>query len=140
MKSRLSAAFVCLSTCVAAAVVSGCKPGVAVVPVSGKVTVDNQPVTAGNVSYMPVGKESAAGMSTGQIKEDGSYTIYTAGKAGAPPGQYKVTVTGSMIPTGGGKMPSIPFSTKFTSVDSTPLTKEVKGDAPAGYYDLKLTK
>jgi hypothetical protein len=111
------------------------------VPVSGKVTVDGDPVTAGQVSYIPYDKEQkTGGMSAGQIDSSGGYVIYTAGNSGAPPGRYKVTVTPSMVPSGDMKMPSIPFNPKYSDASKTPLIINVTAGAAAGTYDLKLTK
>jgi hypothetical protein len=112
-----------------------------VVPVQGKVTIDGQPVTSGQVSYLPTDQESKGGMSAGQIGSEGEYIIYTAGKAGAPPGKYKVTVTPSMVPAEGAKkMPSTPFNSRYSDVKKTPLTKEVTSTPAPGAYDLKLTR
>jgi hypothetical protein len=119
---------------------AGCKPAVKVEPVSGKVTVAGQPVTGGQVSLIPADKEGGgAGMSAGTIDETGTYTIYTAGKAGAPAGKYKVTVTPPMMPTGGTKAPTMPFNTMYRDPRQTPLTVDVPSSAP-GAYDLKLSK
>ena len=127
--------------CLSAAILSGCGPSVAVAPVKGKVTVGDQPVTSGQVSYLPEGKEDKAGLSAGQIGSDGGYTIYTAGKAGAPPGKYKVTVTPSMVPTQGAtKMPTTPFNAKYMDPQKTPLSIEVTTNPAPGAYDLKLAK
>ena len=111
------------------------------VPVSGKVTVDGNPVAAGQVSYLAFDKEQVTGaMSAGSIDPSGGYVIYTGGKTGVPPGRYKVTVTPSMVPTADMKMPSVPFNTKFTDVAKTTLVVTVSANPPAGAYDLKLTK
>jgi hypothetical protein len=117
----------------------GCATPVKVESVSGKVTVGGQPVTSGQVTFLPVGKEGgSAGLSAGTIDETGTYKIFTAGKEGAPAGKYKVTVTPSMVPTGD-KMPTTPFNAKYRDPTNTPLTIEVPSTAPGG-YDLKLSK
>ncbi len=116
-------------------------------PVSGKVTLDGQALTAGQVALIPdVGiptQESAkdqpptAGLSAGQIGSDGTYKIFTAGKEGAPAGKYRVTVTPSMMPSADPKTPpAVAFSRDFTDPRNTKLRIEV----PSGSYDLKLTK
>jgi hypothetical protein len=137
MKRLISLPALCLALLVLSAG-SGCgdKTSVKVVPVHGKVTVDGQPVTEGNVSLLPAsGTESKAGMSAGQIK-NGEYVIYTGGKEGAPEGQYKVTVTPPMMPSAGGGPPKTPFNSNYSNASKTPLTLKV----PADNYDLKLTK
>jgi hypothetical protein len=115
---------------------AGCTGGVKTTTVSGKVTVDGQPVTEGNVSFLPVGKETKAGLCVGQIDSGGNYKIFTDGKEGAPEGKYKVTVTRSMMPSSGTTKPSTPFNSKYSNVNTTPLTIDV----PSGNYDLKLDK
>jgi len=104
-------------------------------PVSGKVTVDGEPVTAGNVSYLPYDKEQKTGaMSAGTIDATGGYVIYTGGKQGVPPGRYKVTVSPSMVPTG--NKPSMPFDKKYADQNKTDLIITVT----SSNYDLKLKK
>jgi hypothetical protein len=144
MKRILSRGSVCLLVSLCALLVLSCSKKDDIpetVPVAGKVTVDGNPLAAGNVSYHAFDKEQKTGaMIAGQIDSTGGYVVYTGGKDGAPPGRYKVTVTPSMIPTGDSKMPSMPFHAKFTDVSKTPLVVTVAANAPPGTYDLKLTK
>ena len=111
-------------------------------PVSGKVTVDGQPVTSGQVSLIPTDASISTGGSVcaGTIDSSGNYVINTAGKTGAPLGKYKVTVTVSMVPTGDSKMPSALFNAKFSDQSKTPLAFTVEANPQAGAYDLKMTK
>jgi hypothetical protein len=107
------------------------------VPVSGKVTVDGQPVTEGQVSFLPFDKEQITGAQcTGKIDASGGYVMYTGGKSGVPAGRYKVTITPVMVPTTTNKMPTVPFDKKFSDVSKTSLIMNV----PGSDYDLKLTK
>jgi hypothetical protein len=124
------------------AVAAGCKPsGPPLAPVQGKVTVDGQSVTSGQVSYLTTDATNTAGLSAGKIDSNGEYTIYTSGQSGAPLGKYKVTVTPSMVPTQGATgMPSTPINAQYQDQSRTPLTKEVVANAAAGAYDLPLTK
>ncbi|MCI0681531.1 MAG: hypothetical protein L0Y71_05465 [Gemmataceae bacterium] len=113
------------------------------VPVEGSVTVDGAPVTSGQVSFVPVSAEPDKPVppSNGQIDASGSYRIFTGGKAGAPAGKYKVTVTPSMVPMQGAtSMPKTPFNERFRDLNKTTLQIEVAADKAAGAYDLKLTK
>lgn len=80
----------------------GCSQGVSIktVPVSGKVTLDDQPLSGANVTFVPAAQDSsglAQPASTGVTGADGSYKLVTmAGSKvvdGAPPGSYKVIVT-----------------------------------------------
>ena len=113
-----------------------------IAPVSGKVTVDGQAVTAGQVALIPVDSSTNTGGSVcaGQIDATGTYTIFTAGKEGAPIGKYKATVTVSMVPSGATKMPTAPFNAKYMDQAKSTLLIEVKANAAPGAYDLKLTK
>jgi hypothetical protein len=111
------------------------------VPVSGQVTVDGQPVTSGQVSFIPTSTDApAVGPSGGTIDSSGKYTIHTDGRAGAPLGKYKVTVNPSMVPTGDGKMPQAPFNSIYSSPRTTTLEVEVVANPASGAYDLKLKK
>jgi len=116
----------------------GCKKSVNTVPVSGKVTVDGEPLTSGQVAFVPVDEGAPKELSSATIDAKGNYSIKTAGKDGAPPGKYKVTVSMMMTPTGDGKAPELPFPTKYGNPRDTPLSVEVVANAPAGAYDLKI--
>jgi hypothetical protein len=109
-------------------------------PVKGKVTLDGQALTGGNVTFQsqtppPAGMQ--ANMSAGQINSSGEFEIFTAGKSGAPVGKYKVSVTPSMVPGGTGAA-EIPM--KYRDLNQTPFEFEVVEKADPGRYDLKLEK
>jgi hypothetical protein len=108
-------------------------------PVSGTITMDDQPVTSGQVSFIPASdKQAPADLSAGKI-ENGQYKIFTGGKEGAPLGSYKVTVTPSMVPPqGGGAPPQLPAN--YSDPSKTVLKIEVVENPSAGAYDLKLKK
>ena len=63
-------------------------------PVAGTVTVNGQPAVGATVMFFP---EGAKGMnvvpSTGVVGADGTFTLSTGGKTGAPAGWYVVAVT-----------------------------------------------
>jgi hypothetical protein len=149
MSRLLSSPLSCLPWLLGAALAAGCGGSSAkLVPISGKVTVDGQPVTSGQVSFLPlkegegVNAKAAEGSlpASGQIEANGEYKLFTNGKEGAPLGKYKVIVTPAMMPTGGKAAPSAPFNAKFFDAKRTPLTRDVVSGAAAGAYDLKLTK
>jgi len=121
------------------AVGCGGKPAPKNVPVSGTVTMDNEPLTSGQVSLIPVSdKQAPAELSAGKI-ENGQYKIFTGGKEGAPVGSYKVTVTPSMVPVqGGGAPPQLPPN--YSDPSKTVLKIEVVENPTPGVYDLKLKK
>ena len=56
--------------------------------VSGKVTLDEEPLKTGTIVFQGEGLP----MATGQIK-DGSYVLNTGTERGLPPGKYQVTVS-----------------------------------------------
>ncbi|MDB5311784.1 MAG: hypothetical protein JWO38_5986 [Gemmataceae bacterium] len=146
MKRALSRVRFGLCTAFCGLLVVGCKdtgPALGTTaPVGGKVTVDGQPVTDGQVSLVPFdeGISTGGGVAAGKIDPAGGYKIFTAGKDGAPLGRYKVMVTPSMIPTGDSKMPTSPFHQKFSDPKKTTLVVEVVTNPSPGAYDLKLTK
>jgi len=111
------------------------KDQVKLVPVSGKVTTkEGQPLTAGHVTFWPTaGKEAKAENSTGEIQSNGTYTLTTGGREGAPDGKYKVTISPSMT-TSSATAP--PFNNKYTRQDTSDLTKDV----PSASYDFVLDK
>jgi hypothetical protein len=118
----------------------GGPPAVATVPVSGKVTLEGQPVSSGLVSFAAADDKVGAGLCTGIIGADGEYKISSDGKPGAPLGKYKVTVTPSMTPPPASGAPPSPFNARYMSSTSTPLVIEVVSNPAAGAYDLKLKK
>lgn len=84
------------------AVAGGCSKGVSLktVPVSGKVTLDGQPVSGATVTFLPEVPAAGAALapSSGLTGADGSYKLITMGSGreafdGIPPGNYKIIVT-----------------------------------------------
>lgn len=101
--------------------------------VSGKVTVDDTPLTTGGVLFVP--DKDKGNTSTQQpeakISESGTYEVYTDYKAGAPPCWYKVVVVAKTAPP----MAVSLIHERYSSVATTDLSIEVKS---GGNYDLKL--
>ena len=71
-----------------------------------------------------------------------AYAISGGGKAGVPPGWYKVTVDikKSGNPKDPYALPTPLVDRRYTDPKQTPLSKEVKADAPEGAYDLPVSK
>jgi hypothetical protein len=130
----------CLFFLLGTVAAAGCKPPLPpMAPVKGKVTLDGQPVTSGQVSFVPADEKTGAGESAGTIGADGAYEIHTAGQSGAPLGKYKVTVTPDMSKAMQGGM-TMPFPQKYGDPRNTPLQVEVINSPEQGRYDLKMTK
>jgi hypothetical protein len=112
-------------------------------PVTGSVTVGSEPVVSGQITLIPltVDEKLKVPPSTGQIDSAGNYRIFTGGKAGAPLGKYKVTITPSMVPMEGAKgPPKTPYNEMYQKMDKTKAQLEVVADPKPGAYDLNLTK
>ena len=126
--------------------VVGCG-GVRRIPVAGTVTLDGQPFTGGHLVFSP---DSAKGNThrincRGRIK-DGHYDLETNGVtrsdsgSGVPLGWYKVTFIQLEESTKKVAVVPVNVNNKFKSVDTTPLSVEVKDNPEPGAYDFKLTK
>jgi hypothetical protein len=136
---------------VALLVAAGCGGGSPLVPlvkVSGIVKLGGAPMPMGTVEYHPDGGKGNTfkGTPRGMITPDGSYSLVTDGREGAPVGWYLVTITGQGMPdpskmTEPGKMPTPPaVNPKYARPGTSGFSVEVKDGAPAGVYDLSLIK
>lgn len=112
------------------------------VPVKGKVTVNDKPLAGGSVTLQSLDPQKAKELppSIGQISESGDYEIRTEGKEGAPEGKYRAVVNPSMMPAPGTKKMEFPFDQKYSNLNTSTLALEVVPNAAPGAYDLKLTK
>lgn len=79
------------------AALGGCgRPaGVEFAPVTGRVTVNGQPLAAGTIHFMPDESKGTSGpMSTGVLQSDGSFALRGPGQhAGAMVGSHRVYLT-----------------------------------------------
>jgi hypothetical protein len=127
--------------------VVGCGGDVKRVPVSGTVMLDGQPLNGGHLVFTP---DTAKGNNhriscTGRIK-DGHYDLETNGVSrvdsgqGVPLGWYKVTfrILEESTKKHPLALPNVPD--KYRSVETTPLSVEVKDNPEPGAYDFKMTK
>jgi hypothetical protein len=124
-------------------VLAGCGgSGPKLVPVSGTVTLDGQPLTRCSVALIPdTAKGNKGSLSCmGAVNAQGQFTIKTfgvkpsEGGMGAPLGWYKVTLR-----TGPGQ-PDLNVDPKFLDPAATPWSVEVIDNPPADHYDFKATK
>ncbi|MFO0881322.1 MAG: hypothetical protein U0840_28820 [Gemmataceae bacterium] len=72
----------------------GCSGGGTLNPVKGKVLRNGQPLPGALVTFHPKAalNDIKAERSTGLTKDDGTFTVETGPKTGAPTGEYVVTI------------------------------------------------
>jgi hypothetical protein len=116
-------------------------------PVAGKVTVDGEPLKSGSVLYVPDAERGNRSpvRPAGKIDEKGRYVLSAEGKRNIPPGWYIVVVqafepppkdtknTRSMLLKGRSLV-----NPEYGAADTSDLTVEVKKDATAEDYCLRL--
>jgi hypothetical protein len=113
-------------------------------PVTGKVTMGGQPLTAGSVTFHP---DAAKGNNSphvpvGFLDAQGNYTLKTGTKDGAPPGWYKVTI--SAQEPADGKNPYAPpkhlINPKFGGEQTSGLGAQVVENPTPNAYDFYVSK
>jgi hypothetical protein len=140
---RLIAAGLLVGSLLAAAGCGG--KGVKLVPVDGRVYLDDQPIQAGETltGYVVFHADPAKGNASqehvqGEIGPDGTYRLMVRDRDGAPPGWYKVTVDVART------NPKDPYDYKrqvadrFLEKDRSGLAVEVVEDPEPGRYDLRV--
>ena len=121
-----------------------------VYPVTGKITLNGEPltVTTTMVLFRPDASRGNASRfePAGTVDADGDYTVFTDGKEGAPSGWYKVivTATSTEVQTTHGKRdhprPKSLLPAKYGRAQTTELAVEVVANPAPGVYDLKLSR
>jgi hypothetical protein len=110
----------------------------------GKVTVNGAPLGSGAVTFQPdAGKgNSTRHIPVGSLDAQGNYKLMSATSEGAPPGWYKVTVTAQepIDPKNPYAPPKHLIAPKFSDASTSGLAVEVVENAPAGTYDLQVSK
>jgi hypothetical protein len=126
---------------------SGCKSHEeAFAAVSGAVTINGQPLTAGTVTFVPdAGKGNGSWhRPIGVIDGEGRYQLSTVNRTGAPLGWYKVLVHSDENQQSGISNAPLPpkwrTHLRYTSEKNTPLSIEIRESTEPGGYDLRLTK
>jgi len=126
--------------------VVGCssESGPPMLPVEGKVMVDNAPLAKGYVRFQPdTTKGNTFGSEpVGEVGSDGTYKLMLNGKPGAPAGWYKVGVTASSTDIPDSSKPfadKSPVANRFGDPSKSGLTIQVEATAPAGGYNLKVS-
>jgi len=111
---------------------AGCDAGTpTLVPVSGIVFYQNQPLPRGTIVFVPDADRGNNGpLGQGTIQPGGSYTIQTEGKPGAMPGWYRVTVIAVENTSGfspyGSAVPRSLVPTRYRDPQLSDLACEVK--------------
>jgi hypothetical protein len=128
--------------CLLLSLAVGCTGQPTLQPVSGHVTLNNKPMSGGNVTFKPdkAKGNNFGGEPTAEIDASGDYTLTTRGKPGAPAGWYKVVVTappGDLTDPDKVK-PNVLINPKYLDAAKTPLEKEVVATPQAGAYDLDV--
>jgi hypothetical protein len=128
---------------------TGCG-GLKLVPVSGKVTLGDEPMKLGRICLFPdrsKGNDNNVAC-IGRLNDRGEYSITTAGVKGnvggkgAPLGWYKVVFMNSndMKSDLDDLVAKGKFNRKYTDDAKTPLAVEVVENPEPGRYDFKMTK
>ena len=132
--------------CMGVVVLGGCNPPPApCFPVSGKVIWQKKGLPSGAVNFTPDAskgnnlKEGPMGV----IGADGTYTLSTNGRSGAPLGWYKVTIStivppGESVTTGQAMPKPVNIPGKYSKPDSSGISIEVTENPKPGQYDIEL--
>ena len=129
----------------AACIACGCgeEDGPLLVPVTGRVLLGDAPIGPGSLSLRPSADGQNWDQPAGMIAADGTYQVFTNGKAGAPPGDYTVVVFIHEQPANGGSAhPGLPQSlipVRYNDPAQSGLSLRVDPDALPDSYDLRLT-
>lgn len=113
-------------------------------PVTGRITLDGQPLPRGSLTLRPELAENNWHQPTGMIGDEGHFIVYTNGREGVPPGTYRVVVfvTEATSTENGAARPGMPRSLvpqRYNNPDETPLRVQVVAQSSDKTYDLELT-
>jgi hypothetical protein len=119
-------------------ILAGCSESLGkLVPVQGKIMMaDGKPLPGGHVTFVQIERDPKTPSLTpeGVIEADGSYTLFTKGQPGAPPGKYRVV----LLPGSDRKAWSSGVPRQYSNQQKSPLEVEVMENKPEGGYDLTL--
>ena len=112
---------------------SGCGGGrPTLVPVAGKVFIDNKPLTSGTVVFVPEGGRQ----STGSINNDGTFSLSCFKlNDGALIGKHKISVTSNESLNGDTALRWF-IPPKYNEVSTSGLTQEIKGPTDSVMINL----
>jgi hypothetical protein len=131
--------------CVFVGSLSGCRGDGSLgklVPVTGKVTIDGQRLTTGQVIFQPDAEQgnTLKHEPRGSIDGQGNYVAATIGKKGVPPGWYKVTViaTEPFDKDRPYVIPKTLIPLRYSDPTTSELTVEVVENPVPDAYDFSL--
>jgi hypothetical protein len=112
-----------------AAVLGGCSSGAMESQVSGRVTLDGEPIGPGIVSFVPAGEKHNPAI--GAPDADGVYSLKTSRTDGLPAGHYRVSVYVHKMPPGaqpGERLMSTPSAIpdRYENVETSGLEFDVQ--------------
>lgn len=121
---------------------TGCGPGTksgpsGVVPVTGKVTLDDQPLAGALVTYIPISSVSGESFDAGAVTNDQGMYELRSGEGetpGALPGEYRVVISHLVKPDGSVVKPD---------KDKSPMQLALEGakeTVPTTYSDMAFSK
>jgi hypothetical protein len=117
------------------ALLAGCGGGKGLTAkVSGKVTLDNQPLTKGDVTFSPTTPDGQ--IAYGTIDSSGNYTLKTGGDTGIKPGEYEVSVRATGEPPASDKPPPLLTPEKYADPKKSGWKFTVK--AGSNTFDLPM--
>ena len=117
----------CLCVVVLAVGLSGCGDTSGLVPVTGTVTLDDQPLANALVTFYPEGDTAGLG-GFGMTGPDGKYTLTPTRPGSLPPGEYVIVVSRRLRPDGSPPPPDVP-----------PIESDARETLPRGYTDRATT-
>jgi hypothetical protein len=107
--------------------------------VSGKVTLDGQPLTKGDISFYAAGSACA----NGQIDASGNYSLHTGTDEGLQPGTYQVAIVANdiLMPTQpyGSPIPKLITPPQYSNVTTSGFTAEVKPGKNTFNFEMVTT-
>lgn len=136
--SPLRRSVLCVFLALSILTLGGCGESETLYPVSGKVFCNVDPLTGGTVSFTP---DATKGNTTklvpgGKIGADGTYTLISGGRPGAPLGWYKV----SIVTNAPGETPStVKVPPRFADPNRSDLTVEVVANPEPDRYNFRTT-
>jgi hypothetical protein len=137
--------FLSLVLAVCCCLLFGCGPApTRLIPVSGKITIEGEPLPYGRIVLKPDATQGNMfkGEPSGEIKPDGTYTLETDGKPGAPAGIHRVAVFSvkPSTPEDGYQPPVWAASQDYSDPEKSGLTLNVVESPTPDAYDLALTQ